>query len=237
METLGKQLLGLRKRNGLTQIQVAEYLNRRGLNVRNNYVSRWEQNKIEPSIDQFLCLCELYGVKDVLGTFWQVEHLPKINEQGWRFIHAITEMVEKSGLYAPKQPLPYTRPIRVYETPASAGTGEFLADVDYQTIYVDDTVPLDADFGLPLAGNSMEPRFSSGEVVWVHEQSTLDNGQIGVFSLNGDAYIKMLETGGGKANLVSLNKEYAPIEVMEDDTLHVFGKVVGKTCDIDVFGR
>jgi phage repressor protein C with HTH and peptisase S24 domain len=39
----------------------------------------------------------------------------------------------------------------------------------------------------------MEPEFEDGQIAWVLQQETVANGEIGIFSLNGDAYIKKLQ--------------------------------------------
>ncbi|MDL2294443.1 XRE family transcriptional regulator [Ruminococcaceae bacterium OttesenSCG-928-D13] len=226
METTGKKLRALRQAKGLTQAQVAQHLADQGHTTHYSYLSRWEQDKGEPSVQQFLSLCALYDVDDVLGTFWQQARGPKINEQGRALVDAVLQAVEKSGLYAPERK---TRPIRLYEVPASAGTGEFLDDGQYRMVDVGDEVPQDATFGLPITGDSMEPRYISGQTAWVKKQETLENGEFGVFSLNGNSYIKKLEDLNGRVRLISLNNEYAPIKVMEADNLKVFGKVVAAT--------
>lgn len=225
MEAFGKKFFELRKRRGLTQKQVAEYLTQRGYAVLNINISRWEQGRGEPSLGQFFCLCDLYGVHDVLGTFWRRDALPRINAEGREIIAAVTQAVELSGLYAPKPAEHRAISVKLFDLPVSAGTGQFLDSEQYEMIEADN-VPAGTDFALRVAGDSMEPRFTNGQIVWVHEQQDLENGQIGVFALNGDAYVKKLETVDGHPQLVSLNKEYAPIEVTEDDSLTVFGRVL-----------
>ena len=84
-----------------------------------------------------------------------------------------------------------------------------------------------ADFGVRIAGDSMEPRFVHGQIVWVHRQETLRSGEIGVFLYNGAGYCKRFERAAGRVELVSLNPRYAPIRVAERDELRVFGRVVG----------
>ena len=78
-----------------------------------------------------------------------------------------------------------------------------------------------------IAGDSMEPRFVHGQIVWVHRQETLRSGEIGVFLYNGAGYCKRFERAPGRVELVSLNPRYAPIRVAEGDELRVFGRVVG----------
>ena len=57
----------------------------------------------------------------------------------------------------------------------------------------------------------------------------LANGEIGIFALNGEAYIKKLQNDKDGIFLISLNEKYAPIKVSENDRLDIFGKVLGKS--------
>lgn len=54
---LNEKLVSLRKKNGLTQLKVAEKLN-----VSRQAISRWESGIAFPSTDNLRCLSELYGV-------------------------------------------------------------------------------------------------------------------------------------------------------------------------------
>ena len=78
-----------------------------------------------------------------------------------------------------------------------------------------------------VSGDSMEPEFHSGEIAWVSQQDTLCDGEIGIFGLNNEAYIKKLKRYADRLYLVSLNSKYSPI-------LDVFRKVVGKINSNDV---
>lgn len=53
----------------------------------------------------------------------------------------------------------------------------------------------------------------------------VESGQIGVFVLNGEGYLKMLQ--GNK--LVSLNSDYDPVVIKEWDSFYPVGRVIGKT--------
>jgi SOS-response transcriptional repressor LexA len=68
----------------------------------------------------------------------------------------------------------------------------------------------------------------------VLQQETVANGEIGIFSLNGDAYIKKLQDDKNGISLISLNEKYAPIEIGENDRFDIFGKVVGKSNVSDI---
>jgi len=115
------------------------------------------------------------------------------------------------------------RLLRLYDMPVSAGLGNYLDGGGHEMIEVESTVPGSADYALRVSGESMTPRFVDRQIIFVHEQPSLAEGDIGIFCLNHDAYLKKL----GKGHLISLNPDYAPIPIREQDSLSVFGKVVG----------
>ena len=79
-----------------------------------------------------------------------------------------------------------------------------------------------------VSGDSMEPEFEDGQIAWDQKQDILENGEIGIFNHNGEAYIKKLQDDKNGVFLVSLNKKYPPIPVGENDRFDILGKVVGK---------
>ena len=81
-------------------------------------------------------------------------------------------------------------------------------------------------FGLQIHGDSMEPRYINGQIVWVEQMTDLHSGDIGIFYLDGDAYCKKLDTGKQGTFLVSLNPGYEPIPVTKESDFRIFGKVV-----------
>ena len=115
------------------------------------------------------------------------------------------------------------RLLRLYDIPVSAGLGNYLDGSNYEMIEVDDLVPDSADYAVRVNGDSMMPRFVDQQIIFIHEQPALDEGEIGIFCLNNDAYLKKL----GRGCLISLNSEYDLIPIREHDDLKVFGKVVG----------
>ncbi|MCL1848362.1 MAG: helix-turn-helix domain-containing protein [Clostridiales bacterium] len=123
----------------------------------------------------------------------------------------------------PMAPLPSRRSIRLYDAPAAAGAGAFLDSDAYEYLDLDEIVPSDADFAVRVSGDSMAPRFVDGQIVFVKEQHILDFGDIGIFSLDNDAYIKKL----GYGELISLNPRYAPTPIRDYQSFFIFGKVVG----------
>ena len=81
----------------------------------------------------------------------------------------------------------------------------------FSEMEVGDVVSPDADFGVHVSGDSMEPLYLNGQIIWVHQQETLEDGEIGIFFLDGEAYVK----------------KYAPIKVSSGSVFRTFGKIVG----------
>ena len=99
-----------------------------------------------------------------------------------------------------------------------------------EIVCIDESIlPEDTTFGVRISGDSMEPEFHDGQIAWVLQQESVANGEIGIFALNGEAYIKKLQNDKDGIFLISLNEKYAPIKVSENDRLDIFGKVLGKS--------
>ena len=114
--------------------------------------------------------------------------------------------------------------IPFYHTLVSAGTGSWLGEGHEYEIALFPDVPKDADFALKVCGDSMEPMYSDADIVFVKSEVLVESGQIGVFCLNGEGYLKMLQGN----RLVSLNKNYKAIVIDEYDRFFCAGRVVGK---------
>ena len=111
-----------------------------------------------------------------------------------------------------------------YDHPASAGTGQYLNDVRVEQIEL--PVDVDADFVIPIKGDSMEPDYHDGDLVFIQTSVDLNNGVIGVFNYNGDAYIKQLVIDKEQAYLHSLNPAYKDMPITPDTDFRIIGEVV-----------
>lgn len=220
----------LRHSSGLSQVETAEFLTARGSAVTQRAVSKWELGSTQPSTEQFLLLCELYRVRDVLEVFrGKSGLLGGLNAAGRQRALEYVRLLEGSAEFALQQQVrqrTQARMIPLYDLPVSAGTGQFLDSAEYELIEADDTVPPTATFAVRVSGDSMTPRFVDRQIVYVRQQQTLKRGECGIFLLNGDAYCKLL-TGEKGPELKSINPKYSPIRVGDADEFRVLGKVVG----------
>lgn len=122
----------------------------------------------------------------------------------------------------------WTTYIKYFDLAVSAGTGEPWMDAAHATRLAIPTekVPEKANFCVRVNGSSMEPAYKDGDIVFVQhvEDGELREGEIGVFLLNGEGYIKRL----GEGTLISLSPEYEPISLHDYDSFRCQGRVLGK---------
>lgn len=226
---LGQTLATLRKEKGYNQPMVAEYLTSCGCNATQQVISKWERNINTPNAEQFLLLCRLYDVRDVLSVFYDMPGTQdSLNTQGKKRVDEYIRLLSSDAEFTSEKitrTARLSRTIPLYDLPVSAGTGQFLDSNTYELIEVDDTVPLSATYAVRISGDSMLPRFVDHQIVYIKQQQTLESGEIGIFILDGDAYCKQLDTNTN--TLISLNSKYEPIVIKEYDEFRVLGKVVG----------
>ena len=118
------------------------------------------------------------------------------------------------------------RSIGLYDMPVSAGVGEFLADATrIEDISIpDDPRTAEADYALRINGDSMEPKYRSGDIILIQTADTVEEGELGVFILDGSGYFKKY----GGDHLISMNPKYAPIPLKDFEDVACCGRVVGK---------
>lgn len=117
------------------------------------------------------------------------------------------------------------RKIRLYAFPISAGKGNDIDDiVPYTEYYTDDP---NCDFALKVIGDSMEPNIPNESIVLIKKCDSIDLGEIGAFYYDGEVYCKRLLYKDGNSYLESINTKYSPIRILPENTLKVYGKIIG----------
>ena len=102
-----------------------------------------------------------------------------------------------------------------------------------ETVEVD-SAPSKYDMAFVVSGDSMEPMFEDGEVVFVNETQDVCNGQIAAIEINNEAFIKKIYLEDKRMRLVSLNTDikadgsrlYPDFYADECDNLFVIGRVI-----------
>lgn len=108
---------------------------------------------------------------------------------------------------------------------ASAGSGDWLDDEQFDTISVQDKPEArKADIVIEVDGDSMLPEYANGDKVFVRLQPSIFENEIGIFIVNGSGFIKKM----GKGELISTNPEFENIPINNYTELKCVGKVIGK---------
>lgn len=250
MSLFSDRLIKSRERVGITQKKLAELLE-----ITPTRLNYWEKGKREPDVlmikkisstlnvnpNYLIGLSEDYELEntihDVSLKQYEIEHIEKyrkLDDLGREIINLVTD-AELKRITPPDTPKSKItdfeeekkkRELPYYTIKASAGNGNFLATNDYILIEVDEYVPQQANYALKVKGDSMEPKYHDGDIVYVKTQKSIENGEIGIFCVDDDVYIKKLEYVDGKYRLISLNPAYKPIEIKASNEFMCFGKVL-----------
>ena len=121
--------------------------------------------------------------------------------------------------------------IPVFGSVAAGIPIEAITDIeDYEEI-TEDLARTGEFAALRIKGNSMEPKFSAGDVVIVRLQETADNGDIAIVLVNGDeATCKKIKRTPEGVMLISTNPAYEPMfysnRDIEEKPVRIWGKVI-----------
>lgn len=113
-KNFGDTLTKLRKRKHIKQTELAALLAERGVTLTNQAISKWETGKAIPNAIQFLILCDIYEVDDVLACFsngqaggvnrrkddGREEVLSGLNSDGRKMVTELIQVLSESSRYA-----------------------------------------------------------------------------------------------------------------------------------------
>ena len=208
------------------------------LGTTNTTISNWENNVSKPDVDTIEYICGALNVSP--NFFFQSEsneydentqnllnNYNRLNDQGQHEVRKRAAELTEIPRYLKNETENKiaTLDMDSFELPASAGSGMYLSDEYKEVIQVRDCYKArTSDFVIPISGDSMEPLYSDGDRVFVKSMPMVEVGEIGIFVINGDAYIKKR----GRDRLISLNRKRKDIVFGEGDTIVCLGKVIGK---------
>lgn len=119
-----------------------------------------------------------------------------------------------------------TKPVRkthvytYYRRIACAGDGFLFDDIPPESIEAPECQ--NADFIIGVNGDSMEPTFCDGDLVYVRRTEDIKTGKCGIFTINNECFIKEK----GEDCLISHNPKYPNIAGTKD--IRCIGEVLGK---------
>ncbi len=241
--TVGQKIEGLRHLLGLSQVDLRVLLEEYGVSVHKDIIGRWERGDTIPTCYQLLAICHALSVPDGVSFFSGKQEL---NEVGIRKLLEYKKDLISTGLYSP---IEKRWDIEYIEMPisylsVSAGTGSFLDEGNFEKISVPKSkVPENAEFGIRVSGDSMEPTYSDGQLVWIQTTQDLSPGEVGIFIYGDQGYMKLysirepekeflskyLDINGqirSQPVLISFNKKYDPIIVSPEIRFQIVGRVL-----------
>ena len=234
MKEIGLKIKKARQMKGLKQEELAERVGARSSAT----VSAWEVGKARPDCVTLLEICRVLSVSpDELLGYDGSKSLPsaaewnmlrkyrQTDDYGKRAVDSVLDVeYERTLAEPPKKQRPRMLMLDFYNYPASAGVGNFLEVGGAEKLWVKETPEAQAaDYAISISGDSMEPTYRDGECVLVEKCDTLNIGEVGIFIVNGDAYIKEL----GEGCLISHNEKYSPIDLGDADSVYCCGRVIG----------
>ncbi|HEV5657689.1 TPA: helix-turn-helix domain-containing protein [Streptococcus pneumoniae] len=233
---IGNQIKTFRKSAGFTQDELAKRLN-----TTKQTISRYEKGDRKANQDMLFELCDIFGVSiddffpsqnetlqspttSPIQTIYDQLHQPRKAKVLTYAERQLEEQNEEETKGNEVSEVIQLYGYDYYDHPASAGTGQYLNDVRVERIEL--PVDIDADFVIPIKGDSMEPDYHDGDLVFIQTSVDLNNGVIGVFNYNGDAYIKQLVIDKEQAYLHSLNPAYKDMPITPETDFRIIGEVV-----------
>lgn len=147
-----------------------------------------------------------------------IEIYEKLNEKRqnkvYNFAHDLLEEQNKKTAF------------KVYGDVAAGPAIEYN-DAEVETHYAE-SVPVSADMALTINGDSMEPEFPNGSIVFYKRQQQVEHGEIAIVEIDGNSVTckrVCYDYDNEKVVLQSLNDKYKDMEY-EADHIRILGKVV-----------
>ena len=233
MSFVGEQIKKYRNIKGMTQQDIADALGESSGRV----IYNWEKGIGRPDCDKLARLCDLLEVSadELIGcksmadrptaTEWNtIQKYRALDEHGKEIVDYLIDSEYKRIATLTRKPKPRMLKMDYYTLPASAGTGNFLdSDLAEELLVPESAEAEQADFVISVGGDSMEPTYHDGDKVFVEKCDAVGIGEVGIFVVNGDVYIKEL----GNQCLISHNEKYKPIRIGENDSVYCCGRVIG----------
>lgn len=164
-------------------------------------------------------------VSDIPMTVSEINHIKKYRSLSDYDKETVNGLVNRLS-DKPTEFVQLMPPIIVpyYGEVASAGTGQFVFDdIPPEMIEIENCMKnMHVNFAIGVNGDSMEPTYSDGDTLLVEKQNSVNVGEIGIFMIDGEAFVKEL----GDGVLISHNKDYEDKKINENTIC--LGKVIGK---------
>ena len=181
-------------------------------------ISRYTNAKMKPKVPTVKSLAQIFNVNDAWLMGYDV---PK----SYNEYKTSNELYDIPGV----MPLPKT-----YKRPRLGiiACGEPILAEENIEAYDDIPDSIKCDFTLICKGDSMiNARINDGDIVYIKQQSQVDNGEIAAVLIDNEATLKRVYIYEDKVVLQPENTKYPPFVYTKEDmnNIRILGKAVGFT--------
>lgn len=208
---LSAKIRYLRAKHDLTLEQVAQQVG-----VGRSTVRKWETGMIANMR------------RDKIEKLARALHTTPGYLMGWE----TEEQVELSAIPSNVIPLPTMNKVPLI---GAIACGAPILAQEHIEDYLDLPGHIHADFALTCKGDSMiNARIFDGDVVYIRQQDTVDNGEIAAVLIDGEATLKRVRLFDDHISLEPENPQYRPIVLWGEDmnAARILGKAVAFTSTI-----
>lgn len=247
--TFGDRVRTYRKAKGLTQEALAK-----AIGVSKTTITGYELGYREPDVEKIKLLSDALGVTgdDLLNTgFSKTKKAPSISDEAMRMARdydkldswgrqavrdltdtELARMEDEARFINSSMLEEEPKIINLYAEPAAAGIAVPTMGVDFEPYTLKPDDPQGAAFAVRLQGDSMEPYFPDGSIVFVNHDA-MANGDIGIFCVDSGTVCKQYYRDPlGMVYLFSLNRKCSDADVIlgpsSNRTLICQGRVITK---------
>lgn len=116
--------------------------------------------------------------------------------------------------------------IPFYDLPVCAGNGLYTDSPTYTELNVNNS---EADYAVKVSGHSMEPLYGDGDILLVHQQETLNHGDVAIINVDGNSYCRLYCKKGNIESFEACNddQEYEVIVGSDEAPVTIQGRVLG----------
>lgn len=204
--TVGERIRDLREKRGISQVAFAD-----AIDVTKQTLYKYEKGIVTniPS-DKIEATAKYFGVSPAYLMGWEESDIASY---------------------------PNARPITTRRLPvlSAVACGEPIMMQEEKEFYVDVTTDIHADFILIAKGDSMiGARIHDGDLVFIHSQPEVENGEIAAVAIDDDATLKRFYKYRELIVLRSENPAYKEMEFRPEDghVIRVLGKAVAFQSDV-----
>lgn len=211
MAKFSERLRQLRTARSLSQMELANYIG-----ISKSSINMYERGEREPGLEALEHFADFFNV----DMDYLLGKSDVVNKAHWEF--SVANII----------PMPEMRKIPLI---GSIACGAPILAEEHIEEYIDIPRHIHAEFALTCKGDSMiNARIFDGDVVYIRQQNTVDNGEIAAVLIDGEATLKRVRLFDDHISLEPENPQYRPLVYWgeEMNTIRILGKAVAFTSAI-----